>query len=139
MKELFLVGRLLLGGFFLFSGAQHFTNVSAMAAYAAAKGVPFPIAAVLVAGVLLLIAGVTIVLGIAPRVGILASAIFLVPVTIVMHAFWREDGAARMLDLTNFTKNLGILGAVLMLLAVPEPWPFSAEARARVQRQAGAH
>jgi hypothetical protein len=31
MKELFLAGRILLGGFLLYSGARHFTNVTAMA------------------------------------------------------------------------------------------------------------
>ena len=50
MKELFLAGRVLLGGFFLFNGAHHFTSVTSMAAYTAAKGVPAPMAAVLVSG-----------------------------------------------------------------------------------------
>lgn len=32
---------------------------------------------------------------------------------------------ARMADLTHFMKNLGLLGALLMLLAIPQPWPWS--------------
>jgi uncharacterized membrane protein YphA (DoxX/SURF4 family) len=51
--------------------------------------------------------------------------LFLVIVTPTMHAFWRETGMARMADFVNFTKNLGLLGAVLSLVAIPEPWPAS--------------
>jgi uncharacterized membrane protein YphA (DoxX/SURF4 family) len=139
MKQLFLAGRILLGGFFLLNGAQHFTNVTAMSAYAALKGVPAPMAAVLISGVLLLIGGVTLLLGIAPRVGLAALMIFLVPVTVIMHGFWAETGAARVADLAHFLKNVGLMGAILMLLAVPVPWPYSAEARARFRREAEAH
>jgi putative oxidoreductase len=141
MNSLFLLlGRLLLGGFFLFNGVHHFVRVSALSAFAAAKGVPAPMAAVLVGGVLLLIGGVSLLLGMAPRVGIIAILLFMVPVTVVMHGFWMEQGMMRAIDLTNFTKNVAIIGAVLMLLAVPEPWPYSAEAsRARFRREAGAH
>jgi hypothetical protein len=27
--------------------------------------------------------------------------------------------------MTNFTKNMGLLGALLMLLVIPGPWPLS--------------
>jgi uncharacterized membrane protein YphA (DoxX/SURF4 family) len=139
MKQLFLAGRILLGGFFLFSGARHFTGVTAMSAYAAAKGVPAPMAAVLVGGLLLLVGGVTLLLGILPRAGIAALMLFLVPVTIVMHGFWNETGTARVSDMSQFAKNVALMGSLLMLLAVPEPWPYSVEARARFRREAGAH
>jgi uncharacterized membrane protein YphA (DoxX/SURF4 family) len=96
-------------------------------------------ASVLIAGLLLLVAAVTLLLGIAPRVGVAALVLFFIPVTMTMHAFWREEGMMRAVDLTNFTKNVGLLGASLMLLGVPEPWPYSAEARARLHRAAKAH
>jgi uncharacterized membrane protein YphA (DoxX/SURF4 family) len=139
MKELFLLGRVLLGGYLLMSGSHHFTQVSVLSEAAAAHGVPWPMAAVLVAGVLLLVGGVTLLLGIVPRVGVAAMILFLVPVTLTMHAFWREAGAARLMDLINFTKNVGLLGAILMLVAVPEPWPYSVEARGHLRRHAKAH
>ena len=42
MALAFLVGRLLFGGFFLFSGMNHFASAATMAQLAAAKGVPYP-------------------------------------------------------------------------------------------------
>ena len=62
-------------------------------------------------------------------VGIAALVLFLVPVTVVMHPFWRESGATRMMDMVNFTKNVGLLGSILMLTAIPRPWPLSVEGR----------
>jgi uncharacterized membrane protein YphA (DoxX/SURF4 family) len=139
MKQLFLMGRLLLGGYLIYSGAHHFTAVTHLTEYAASKGLPVPMAAVLVSGMLLLLGGVTFLLGVAPRIGVAALVLFFVPVTLLMHAFWREQGPMRMADLTNFTKNIGLLGAVLMLAAVPEPWPYSVETRARLRREAEVH
>jgi len=129
MKEIFVIGRVILGSYFLYSGFHHFTATRMMAHFAHLKGVPMPEAAVLGAGILLMIAGLSLLLGFAPKVGIAAAALFLVPVTLMMHQFWKEEGAARTADLINFTKNFGLLGAVLMLAAVPEPWPLSVDQR----------
>jgi putative oxidoreductase len=138
MKELSLVGRLLFGGFLLFSSAHHFTQASALSHAAALHGVPFPTAAVLVAGVLLLVAAVSFLLGVVPRIGVAALVLFLVPVTLTMHQFWNETGMARLLDLINFTKNVALLGGGLMALAIPEPWPYSVHLRGHVPRHARA-
>ena len=57
MDDLFLMGRLIFGGFFLFNGANHFLMNAMMVQYASAKGVPAPEIAVAVAGVLILVGG----------------------------------------------------------------------------------
>jgi len=134
MKEIFLVGRVLLGGFLLYSGIHHFTNLETLSQHAAAKGVPMATAGVVVAGILLLVAGLSFLLGLAPKVGIAASVLFLVPVTLTMHQFWAHHGMARANELVEFTKNVGLLGAVLTLAAVPEPWPYGVESRRRLFR-----
>jgi putative oxidoreductase len=134
MKETFLVGRILLGGYLLYSGLHHFIDLASMSQYAAAKGVPMPAAAIVASGVLLLIAGFSFLLGLAPKVGIAAFVLFIVPVTLTMHQFWSEHGMARAQDMVQFTKNLGLLGAVLALAMVPEPWPLGVEARRRLFR-----
>ena len=134
MKETFLVGRILLAGFLLYNGLQHFTELQSLSQHAAAKGVPMATAAVVVAGILLLVAGLSFLLGLAPKVGIAALVLFLVPVTLTMHQFWTEHGMARANDLVHFASNVGLLGAVMALAAVPEPWPYSVESRGRVFR-----
>jgi uncharacterized membrane protein YphA (DoxX/SURF4 family) len=122
-RPLFLVARAIFGGYFLYSGLQHFLNTPQAAAYAAAKGVPFPESAVLATGGMLVAGSVCILLGVLPRVGAALIALFLIGVTPIMHAFWLETGDMAMADRAHFTKNLGLLGAALALTAIPGPWP----------------
>jgi putative oxidoreductase len=132
MTALFLVGRILLGGYFLYNGINHFMNVGFMAGYAGSKGVPLPEVAVLGSGLLLLIAGASILLGLYPKVGIACAALFLIGVTPMMHNFWALPPDQRMGDMVNFTKNFALLGATLMLAAIPEPWPAGVGSGRRV-------
>ncbi len=126
MNALFLVGRIMVGAFYLFNALNHFTKLGAMSGYAAAKGIPAPKVAVAVSGVLLLIAGLSLLTGYRPTVGIVALVLFFVPVTFTMHAFWTvQDPAARMNEMVNFSKNLALLGASLMFLAIRQPWPLA--------------
>jgi uncharacterized membrane protein YphA (DoxX/SURF4 family) len=126
MAAIFLIGRLILGAYYLFGAYHHFSDTSAMARYAASHGVPYATAAILVSGALLAVAGVTLILGLLPRVGVVALVLFFLPVTFTMHQFWADTNpATRMADMVNFTKNLALLGSSLMFLAIPEPWPYS--------------
>jgi uncharacterized membrane protein YphA (DoxX/SURF4 family) len=139
MASLFLIGRILVGCYYLSGAFNHFANHHAMARYTAMHGVPAPELAVLVAGVLLAIAGITLLVGVSPEIGVAALILFLVPVTLVMHAFWRDvDPGMRQIDVIQFGKNIGLLGSALMFLAVPRPWPFSLARRLRLPARAHA-
>jgi putative oxidoreductase len=126
VQQLFLVGRVIVGTYYLFSAFNHFTRLGAMSAMVAARHVPLPEVAVFISGLLLLIGGVSLLLGVVPRIGVAAVVLFMVPVTLIMHPFWADaDPGRRMVDLINFTKNFALLGSSLMFLAIPEPWPYS--------------
>lgn len=126
MKAPFLIGRLLFGGFFLYSGINHLRKHKQMAPYAEAKGVPAPEASVTLAGVPLIIGGASVLLGVKPKLGALAILGFLAGVSPVMHDFWRhEDPNQRMNEMVNFTKNLALAGGALALMGVDEPWEAS--------------
>ncbi len=126
MDVLFLIGRILLGGFFLMSGLNHFTKAQMMAGYAGSKKVPVPAVAVVGSGVLIVLGGLSLILGAWPRIGALLIAVFLVFVTPAMHDFWTvSDPQQRMGEMINFLKNMALLGAMLMLLAGLTQWPLS--------------
>lgn len=126
LQQLFLAGRLILGAYYLYSALGHLLGFRMMSEYAGARGVPLPGVAVAVSGLLLALAGLSFLLGWHPRLGVAALALFLVPTTLIMHAFWVEtDPAVRQLQLTNFSKNFGLLGSSLLFLAIREPWPYS--------------
>jgi putative oxidoreductase len=133
MSDLFLFGRMLLGGFFTYYGVNHFLNLAAMTQYTAAKGVPFPELAVLVSGTLILVGGLSVLLGLWPQIGAASLGLFLIVVTPVMHNFWDiSDPGQRMVELGNFMKNIALLGGVLLMMGVPRPWPYSLERRRRI-------
>jgi uncharacterized membrane protein YphA (DoxX/SURF4 family) len=126
MNYLFLAGRILYGGFFLLAGVDHFRRVAMMTPYAAAKGVPFPKLAVLVSGAVIVLGGLSVVLGVRPTLGAVLLTVFLVPVTFMMHNYWKaSDPQARRADQVQFKKNIALLGATWMLLLLPQPWPLS--------------
>ncbi len=126
MKTPFLIGRLLFGGYFVFSGINHFKQHKMLSQYAGAKKVPMPDAAVTVSGVALLIGGASLLLGVKPKIGAAAIVGFLAGVSPVIHNFWAiEDPNQRMSDMINFTKNMALLGGAVALMGVDEPWPVS--------------
>jgi len=139
MAQAFLVGRIVVGLFWLYNAFQHFTLVGPLSRAAAAHGVPAPELFVVCGGVLLLVGGLSFVLGLFPRIGMAAVVMFLLPVTLIMHAFWADhSAAARSMNLINFGKNLALLGSTLMFAAIPRPWPYSLERRLRLPVRASA-
>jgi putative oxidoreductase len=124
MTTIFIIGRILFGGFFLMSAYSHFRHVGMLAGYAASKGVPQAKASVIGSGVLLLIAGLSIMTGIAPGIGILAGLLFLIPTSFIMHAYWKDqDPAAKSSNRIQFQKNMALVGALLMLALNIAAWP----------------
>ncbi len=115
-------GRLLFGGYFIYSAFNHFLNLEGMAAYVALKDVPSPEVAVALSGLLILLGGLSILSGQWPRLGALFIAVFLAGVTPTMHNFWAEAEPARTQQLAYFTRNLALLGAAFLAMAIPEPW-----------------
>ena len=85
---LFLLGRVLFGGYFVFSGFNHFKNSKMMAGYAGSKGVPMPTASVIFSGLLIFVGGLGVILGIYEIWSLWLIVLFLVPVTFSMHQFW---------------------------------------------------
>ncbi|HEV2388040.1 MAG TPA: DoxX family membrane protein [Candidatus Acidoferrales bacterium] len=129
MTILFLIARILYGGFFLFSGINHFTKLTSYTQYAASKRVPAPAAAVIGGGVLLVLGGLSVVIGAYPEIGLILLAVFLLLTTPMMHRFWAErDPQWRTMEMVNFMKNVALLGAALMMIVftyfASGPWPF---------------
>ncbi|MDD5466957.1 MAG: DoxX family protein [Anaerolineales bacterium] len=125
MEIAFLIGRIVLGIYFLFNGYNHFSQAKAMVQYTKSQGVPLPNVAVLGSGLLLLIGGLSFLTGLFPTLGVIAVVLFLVPVAFIMHRFWGVDQQTRMMQMPHFLKNLALAASALMFLAIPQPWLFS--------------
>ena len=99
MKTPFLIGRLLFGGYFLYSGINHFKQRRMLAQYVSSKRVPKPDLAVIASGAVLVAGGASVLLGVKPKLGTAAIVGFLAGVSPLMHDFWRvEDQGHRLAD-----------------------------------------
>jgi uncharacterized membrane protein YphA (DoxX/SURF4 family) len=117
MSASFVIGRTLFGGYFLYSGINHFLNSGTLAQYAASKDVPSPEAMVGASGAMLIFGGASMMLGVKPHLGALAVIGFLASVSPTIHDFWHaEDEGQRSSDTINFSKNMALAGAALAFL-----------------------
>jgi len=126
MDVAFLIGRIIFGSYWLMAAVNHFKNLAHMSEFAKAKGTPLPKLALSGTGVLLLAGRLSMVLGIYPVIGIALLIVFLLGVSVQVHSFWKVDDAQfKQIDVINFTKNMALIGALLMFLLLPRPWPMS--------------
>ncbi|HEY9481214.1 MAG TPA: DoxX family membrane protein [Candidatus Paceibacterota bacterium] len=125
MDIAFIIGRIIVGLYFLQSAWGHLVANKGTIGYAATK-VKYPKLAVIGSGLLLLVGGLSLLLGIWTFWGIIVLIVFLIPVTFTMHAYWNEtDPMVRAGQTVNFRKNIVLVGLLLMLLSVATPWVYS--------------
>ncbi|MEU2261515.1 DoxX family protein [Streptomyces sp. NPDC019645] len=118
MDVLVLRGRILFAVVFLSSAVGHLTQHKQLGAYAAAKGVPAAEASTVLSGVVMLLGGLSIVLGVRADLGALLIAVFVFPAALVMHAFWKEsDAQTRQTEQISFLKDTALGGAAPVMPA----------------------
>ncbi|CAM3755858.1 MULTISPECIES: DoxX family protein [Tsukamurella] len=116
MDVVFLIGRILFAALFLLSAVGHFTAADGMAQYALSKKVPAAKAAVVGSGVIALLGGLSLVLGVWIDLGALLLIAFLLPVTVMMHDFWKAvDPQIKQTEMISFNKNMALIGGALIL------------------------
>jgi uncharacterized membrane protein YphA (DoxX/SURF4 family) len=101
------------------SGINHFTKLEAMTGYAQYKKLPAAKLGVLISGLMLVIGGISIILGYYADLGALLLAIFLVLAAVIFHNFWKEtDATAKQNEMLGFMKDMALAGAALILFAL---------------------
>jgi len=120
------VGRVLVTLIFLVVGYNKLTHFAATAAILASLKIPFPRFATVVAILIELVGGISVLVGFKTRFWAWIMFLYLIPVTFLIHSFWKMAGAERADIMIHFLKNLSILGA-LLLLAAYGPGPLSVD------------
>lgn len=128
-SKLYPVGRALVGALFVVSGIGKILGFAGVAGWMASMGLPF--ASLLLAATIALEVGggLALVTGFQARWASLGLALFLVPVTLIFHAFWGAGAAEFQNQLNHFLKNVAILGAMLVIFDIE---------RQRLQTKTGA-
>jgi len=98
-----------------------------MADFTRQRGVPFPAElSVAVTGLMMLLGGLTIILGVYTYIGMALIILFLLSAMIFVHRFWEmSDPMARMMEMILFMGNAAYIGVLLMLYTLGDTWPFN--------------
>jgi putative oxidoreductase len=114
MPYVLLLGRIFYSLIFILGGLNHF--IPGTIAYANSNGVPIPWLLVPLAGIIAVVGGLSILLGLKAKWGGWLIAIFLVPITFIMHKFWGiTDPLLAAIQKIMFMKNLSMLGGALII------------------------
>jgi putative oxidoreductase len=114
---LFLIGRILFVLIFVNSGLMgHLMGYRQSVEYTKSYNVPLAELGVPLTGIVAILGGLSVALGVWGDLGALLLAGFLLLITPLMHAFWREtDPMHRQNQMINFMKNVSMLGGALVL------------------------
>lgn len=116
INAIHIVGQILFGGYFVWSGYNHFASHRDFTAYASMNKVPMAGTAVYFTGLLLALGGLGVLFNFQLRIALALLVLFLIPVTFTMHAFWKLDNPGeKAAQRIQFTKNMALLGATLLM------------------------
>ena len=110
-------GRFALGLVFLVSGLSKLVNYSSVHQSLLAEGVLWPSLSLPIALTVEIAGSLLLILGYRTKTVAALLALYLIPVTWVFHPFWEKTGIARQQELTQFLKNLSILGGLTLTYA----------------------
>lgn len=118
-----LLARLLMAALFLYAGSGKIFSFADTQQMMADRGLPAPALLLLGNIVFQLVGGLSLVLGFRTRIGAIVLIAFLIPTTLVFHAFWADPG-----ETTAFLKNTALIGG-LLAIAEAGAGSFSLDAR----------
>ena len=123
-----LIARVLLMILFVVSGWAKLTGFDGTVAYMTSLGAPAPMLAAAIAVLMEFFVGIVLILGFYTRPLAFLFALFVLGTALIGHPFWNMVDPERSANMTQFLKNLSIIGG-LLLLAVSGPGRFSLDRR----------
>jgi putative oxidoreductase len=117
-----ILGRVLLGLYFLVPGIMKVMNIDGTIAYMTTHHVPIPNALLVVTVLLQVGGGLALISGWHTKIAAFLLAGLTLLICLFMHDFWNSYlGGSQAHELQNFIKNLGIFAGLLILAARGAP------------------
>ncbi|MEL8055896.1 MAG: DoxX family protein [Pseudomonadota bacterium] len=110
-----IIGRFLLGLYFLLPGIMKFTQAEDTLAYMQFHEIPFAEPFLYIAGVTNIIGGLLLMTGRHVKLVAFGFVIYTLLVNVMLHDFWTMEGDVVARETQNFIKNLGIVAGLLVL------------------------
>ncbi|MHC6226113.1 DoxX family protein [Pseudomonas sp. X10] len=119
-----LLARILLMILFVMSGWSKLTGFEGTVGYMTSLGAPAPMLAAAIAVIMEFFVAIVLILGFYTRPLAFLFALFVLGTALIGHPFWSMVDPERSANMTQFFKNLSIVGGML-LLAVTGAGRFS--------------
>lgn len=107
------LARLLIAVIFVVSGFHKITAFGGTVDQIAGKGLPLATFGAVLAIVVELGGGLSLVFGYKSKLSAWVLFLFLIPTTLIFHNFWALSGQQFQMQLITFMKNLAIMGGLL--------------------------
>ena len=114
-----VAGRVLMGGFYLHAGVEHFRTLDQLTKLIASRNVPAPRLVLLAGSLLQAVAGLLLMVGQFQTLAALGLAIFTLAAGVLLLNFWDKNGDERRTAVSHWQSNLALIGGLLTLAAVP--------------------
>lgn len=111
MRYLPLFGRVFLALIFIYGAIGNITGFATTQEGMTEMGLPFPSLLLIGNIVFQLVGAISLILGFKVQWGAVILIIFLIPTTVIFHAFWNDPNES-----IAFFKNLGLIGGLLLLI-----------------------
>ncbi|MNF54435.1 putative oxidoreductase [Pseudomonas linyingensis] len=127
-SEILLLARILLMILFIISGWSKLTGFSGTVGYLESLGTPAPMLAAVIAVIMEFFVAIVIVVGFYTRPLAFLFALFTLGTALIGHHFWTMIDAERAANMTQFFKNMSIMGG-LLLLSITGAGKYSVDGR----------
>ena len=119
-KTTMILGRGLLGLYFIVPGVSKVTGFAAMSAYMADHGVPLIPLLLVITIILQIGGGACLALGYRAQLMAFVLAGLTLLISLYMHDFWNyEPGMEKAHEMQNFIKNMAIMAGLLFVAGTP--------------------
>ncbi|MEX5364442.1 DoxX family protein [Pseudomonas guariconensis] len=123
-----LLARVLLMILFILSGWSKLTGFEGTVNYMSSLGAPAPMLAAAIAVIMEFAVGILLILGFYTRPLAFLFALFVLGTALIGHPYWNMVDPERSANMTQFLKNMSIVGG-LLLLAMSGAGRFSLDRR----------
>jgi len=107
------IGRLLLGGVFVFGGLEHFQMPKHLAEMMSKRGVPLPMLVLIVGSVFQIVLGAALIAGVLVPWACLGLVVFTVVATVMFLNYWDMQGFERVAARNTAIVNVAVIGGLL--------------------------
>jgi len=114
-EVMLIVGRVLIGGVFIYGGIEHFLALKPLTGMMRQRGVPLPLTVLVVGSLFQIALGLALIAAVLVPWASLGLVVFTIAATIMFLNFWDMEGATRVGAKNTFVVNVALVGGLLVL------------------------